>query len=56
MRFVMECVGCGNQRESPEGRDPAKLEETIELIDAMGLACRKCGEEVTMRVAGDAKG
>ena len=50
MRFVMECVGCGNQHESPEGRDPTRLEEAIELIDEMGLVCRKCGGEVTMRV------
>ena len=51
MRFVMECVNCGNLQESPEGRDPAKLEEAIELINAMGIVCRKCEGEVTMRVA-----
>ena len=51
MRFVIECVNCGNRNESPEGRDPAKLEEAVELIDEMGLACRKCDGEVTMRIA-----
>ena len=51
MRFVMECVSCGNARESSEGRDPAKLEEAIALIDEMGLVCRECHGEVTMRIA-----
>ena len=50
MWFVMECVNCGNRVESPEGRDPAQLEKAIELIDAMGLACKKCHGEVTMRI------
>jgi len=50
MRFVMECVNCANRVESPEGRDPAKLQEAVELIDEMGLRCRECHGELTMRV------
>ena len=51
MRFVIECVNCGNARESPEGREPGNLEAAIEVVDQMGLACRECHGEVTVRVA-----
>lgn len=53
MKFVIECLVCGNQTESPEGRDPAKLEEMIEVMDAMDLVCRRCQGPITARVAGE---
>lgn len=51
MRFRIECMECGNAQESPEGRDPTKLEEANDLIDQMGLLCRECHGPVTMRLA-----
>lgn len=53
MRFVMECVNCGSRVESPEGRDPAMLEEIISVMDDMELVCRKCQGPVTVRTAGE---
>jgi len=51
MRFVMECVFCGSRRESPEGRDPAELEELLDVVDELELVCRECEGGVTVRVA-----
>jgi hypothetical protein len=50
MRFRMECLSCGSSVVSPEGRDGGNLEAALELIDAMGVCCRRCGGPVTMRV------
>jgi hypothetical protein len=53
MTFVIECLVCGNSKESPEGRDPAKLEEIIAVMDEMELVCRQCDGPITVRVAGE---
>lgn len=53
MTFVIECLVCGNSKESPEGRDPAMLEEIISVMDDMELVCRKCQGPVTVRTAGE---
>jgi hypothetical protein len=52
MRFVMECVNCGNRVESPEGRDPKLLEEAIEVVDEMELVCRHCEGALAFRTEG----
>jgi hypothetical protein len=53
MRFVIECLVCGNSTESPEWRDPAELEEMIALMDEMELVCGRCQGPITARVAGE---
>lgn len=53
MTFVIECLVCGNSKESPEGREPAKLEEIIAVMDEMELVCRRCQGPITVRVAGE---
>jgi hypothetical protein len=53
MTFVIVCLVCGNWTESPEGRDPATLEEFISVMDEMELVCRKCQGPVTVRTAGE---
>jgi hypothetical protein len=53
MTFVIECLLCGISKESPEGRDPARLEEIISVMDEMELVCRRCEGPITVRVAGE---
>ena len=53
MTFVIECLVCRNTIESPEGRDPAELEDVIAVMDEMEFVCRWCQGPITVRVAGE---